>query len=76
MTVLLAIIGWLFLVVIGCWYTMFAAVVSMDGLGPYNIGGRINKWTDRVFVFGVIAFGLLLWWFVFYSAPFKISLTF
>ena len=76
MTTILAIIGWLFILSIGAYYTIFTVFVIFNCLGDYTIGGVPNTWSDKLWAFVVIAFGVLVWWGVFHSAPFTVNLTF
>ena len=51
MNEILALIGWLAIVVVFIWWLCAFGIILFDNCGKYNIGGVPNSPVKRVFVF-------------------------
>ena len=74
MNVILTLIGWLTLVLITCFCTLGYIIFAFNGIGKYNIGGVPNHWSKKI---KIVLFGIgfyFIWDFIFFIAPFKVSL--
>lgn len=72
---MLALIGWLFLVIIGASVSASWLVIAFCHMGHWTIGGAVNSIPTRV---GVAILGLVLalyWYWVYTVCPFTITLN-
>lgn len=72
----MAVLGFIFLVLISFYGTLGYFLICANGLGQYNIGGVPNKLSNKILI--LIGLGLIgAWWWcvVFPNFPFTVTLT-
>lgn len=71
----MAVIGWLALVVLLAGLTLGWALFALNGLGKFNIGGVPNKASQKLLLLILGALVGYAWYWLWISAPFKVTLT-
>lgn len=67
------IIGFLALLVLGVWLSLFAFFVMLNCSGLYNIGGCVNSIWERLLAWMYMLGVLVYWYFLFFEwSPFKL----
>ena len=72
---MLAIIGWLTMVIVLLNISAGVSVLLFNNMGRYNIGGVPNSVATKVLTFIAAMIVAALWIFLFKVAPFSISFT-
>ena len=72
----MAILGFIFIVLLSVYGTLGYLLLCANGLGQYNIGGVPNKLRNKILILaGLFLIGAWWWLVVFPSAPFSITLA-